>query len=224
MTAEDFAAYAESLGLSLSKAQLELFDRFEESLYHANEVTNLTRVERQDCKIRHFLDSLLFQDLIPVGATVLDIGTGPGFPAWPLACARPDLRLTALDSSGKMLGFLKSQPLPNLLVVSARAEEWRKREAFDFVTGRAVAPLSAQLEISAAFAKIGGQVIPMRSPADIEALDRVDLKPLGLNLVRVLERRLVGSDTTRVFPLFQKAKSTSANYPRRWAELKRNPL
>src|ERR1041384_3584956 len=129
-------------GLELTPEQVAQFEAFEAKLYEANAVMNLTRVPREECWLRHFVDSLLFQDLIPDRASVLDIGTGPGFPAWPLACARPDLQLTAMDSSGKMLGFLQRQGLPNLETIQIRAEEWGVRDRFDVVTGRAVAPLS----------------------------------------------------------------------------------
>ena len=96
MQVDSFVQATRTLGLTLSEAQLSKFENFEEALYRANEVMNLTRVAREECWLRHFVDSLLFQDLIPRGAAVLDIGTGPGFPAWPLACARPDLSITAM--------------------------------------------------------------------------------------------------------------------------------
>ena len=183
---------------------------------------NLTRVPREEAWSRHFVDSLLFHDLIPPGARVLDLGTGPGFPAWPLALARPDLRVTALDSSGKMLGFLRSQPLPNLEVVQARAEEWGVREAYDAVTGRALAPLPLQLELSAPPLRVGGVVVPMRTPADDlrEPLwEALGLRPAGRH-----ERTLPGTDAVRVFPTFVKERPTSDRYPRRWSEMRARPL
>ncbi len=183
---------------------------------------NLTRVPREEAWLRHFVDSLLFQDLIPQGASVLDVGTGPGFPAWPLACARPDLQVTALDSSGKMLGFLRSQSLPNLEIVQARAEEWGRREAYDVVTGRALAPLPLQLELSAPALKVGGLLIPMRTPAD--DLREPLWEALGLRPAGREERTLPETDVVRVFPLFTKETPTHARYPRRWAEMKVRPL
>ncbi|RYG69749.1 16S rRNA (guanine(527)-N(7))-methyltransferase RsmG, partial [bacterium] len=83
---------------------LDRFETFEADLYEANEVMNLTRVPREECWLRHFLDSLLIAPWLPGEGSLLDIGSGPGFPAWPLALARPELQVTALDSSGKMLG------------------------------------------------------------------------------------------------------------------------
>ena len=183
---------------------------------------NLTRIPREEAWLRHFVDSLLFHDLIPEGARLLDIGTGPGFPAWPIAAARPDLRVTALDSSGKMLGFLRSQPLPNLEVVQVRAEEWGVREAYDAVTGRAVAPLPLQLELSAPPLKVGGIFVPMRTPSDDfrePFWEAAGLRPAGLH-----RRTLPGTDVERVFPTFVKERPTPSRYPRRWAEMKAQPL
>jgi 16S rRNA (guanine527-N7)-methyltransferase len=219
---ERLRAEAEKLGLSLSGPQLEAFDEFHQALYAVNSMMNLTRVPEEEAWLRHYLDSIVFHDLIPGGAKVLDMGTGPGFPAWPLACARPDLKVTALDSSGKMLGFLRDQPLPNLEVVQIRAEEWDVRERYEFVTGRAIAPLPAQLEISAAPCAIGGWVVPLRTPS--ETFDGVKLKPLGLVLRDVVTRRLADSEIVRGFPRYEKVAKTDRKYPRRWAEIKSQPL
>lgn len=185
---------------------------------------NLTRVPREECWLRHFVDSLLFQDLFPHRATVLDIGAGPGFPAWPLACARGDLTVTALDSSGKMIGFLNANPLPNLTAVQARAEEWEVREEYDVVTGRALAPLPIQLELSAPAARIGGFVIPLRSIHDGPEIERMNSHKLGLGPPTLHERPLPGTDIIRVAPTYEKLGSTPPKYPRAWADMKRNPL
>ncbi len=206
----------------LTDEQTGAFARFEEALYRANEATNLTRVPREECGVRHFLDSLLVAPLLPPGAEVLDLGTGPGFPAWPLARARGDLAVTALDSAGKMVRFLRSQALPNLEVLQGRAEEWEEREAFDVVTGRAVAPLAVQLELSAGLARIGGAVIPMRTPGDDP--EGVELGPLGLELESVREATLPVIEAARVFPVYRKVRPTDGAYPRRWAEIRESPL
>ena len=153
---------------------------------------------------------------------MLDIGAGPGFPAYPLALARPDLRVTALDSSGKMLEFLRTQGLPNLEIVQARAEEWGVRETFDVVTGRALAPLPLQLELSAAPLRVGGLLVPMRTPAD--DLRAPFWEPLGLRPAGVHERVLPFTDVVRVFPTFEKERPTPATFPRRWADMKARPL
>lgn len=208
----------------MSDAQLAAFQTYEANLYETNEVTNLTRVAREECWTRHFIDSLLFQELIPEGASVLDIGTGPGLPAWPLAAARPDIQVTALDSNRKMLGFLRENPLPNLTVVEARAEEWGHREEFDVVTGRALAPLALQLELSAACCKIGGVILPLRTPNDFGAIELFRGQALGIRLEKKVERMLPEVGAERLCPVYRKLYSTAAKYPRPWPEMKRAPI
>ncbi|HEY0866102.1 MAG TPA: 16S rRNA (guanine(527)-N(7))-methyltransferase RsmG [Fimbriimonas sp.] len=215
-----FLSAASSLGLNLTEGQVAQFEAFEEDLYRVNQSMNLTRVPREDCWLRHFVDSLLIQDLVAYGSDALDIGTGPGFPAWPLACARPDLKVTAVESNGKMLGFLRSQMLPNLEIVQVRAEEWNRREAYDVVTGRAVAPLPIQLELSAAPCRVGGRVVPMRTSKE----DLIDASALGLELEESITKTLPATDAVRVFPIYRKVSKTPRPYPRRWPEMKSKPL
>lgn len=219
-----FAEQLARLELPHDESILARFAAFQAALYDANESRNLTRVPLEDCEVRHFLDSLIFHDLIPEAVDLLDIGTGPGFPAWPLATSRPDLRVTAIDSNGKMLGFLATQSLPNLNVKQIRAEEWPAREEFDFVTGRAVAPLSVQLEVSAPLVKVGGLLVPMRSSQEAEDFASEDFRTLGIKLVKVVERPLPGTDIVRLFPVYEKTKPTPTKYPRRWGDIKKKPL
>ena len=220
----DFIAWCASSGLDLSADQIERFSQFEEALYISNEVKNLTRVPKEIAWRRHFVDSLLFHDLIAVGSTVLDLGTGPGFPAWPLACARPDLMVTALDSNGKMLDFLRSQPLPNLEIVQTRIEDWKVREHFDVVTGRAFAPFAIQMEVSSAPCRGGGLVIPMRSAQDEDAIASLRTGKISLKLKEIVRRELEGEEVIRVFPIYEKTAKTMKKFPRRWDEIKRKPL
>lgn len=210
--------------LSSSPDVLDAFERFEEDLYAQNAVMNLTRVPREESWIRHILDSLLFVDLIPHEAELLDIGTGPGFPAWPIALVRPDVQVMAMDSSGKMLGFMNRHPLPNLSPVQMRAEECGFLEAFDVVTGRAVAPYGTQLELSAAATKVGGAVIPMRTVNELEAIKTFNAGRLGLSLASIETRPLPGTDIVRVFPVLRKVRPTPSEFPRRWADIKKRPL
>lgn len=213
-----------ALGLSLSNEQREALSFFLDDLYDRNKVMNLTRIPQEEAELRHVVDSLLISSLTPSGASVLDLGTGPGLPAFPLAVARPDLEVTAVDSSGKMLGFLRRHPLPNLEVIQARAEEFGRRERFDVVTGRAVAPLAVQLELSAAPAKVGGRVIPFRTPAERAAVEAFDGSVLGLELDSIVEKELPGTDIVRLFPVFVKLRPTRRDYPRPWALIKAHPL
>lgn len=221
---ESIREWAGGVGLSLTSQQEVLLHAFEADLYETNATRNLTRVAREEFWVRHVADSLLFHDLLPSGSSVLDIGSGPGFPAWPLAWARPDLSVTALDSSSKMTDFLRRHPLPNLEVVQMRAEDWNRRDAFDVVTGRAVAPLAIQLELSAAACRRGGAVLPMRTESDLDAIEALDPSALGLSLKQIVQRYLPVIGAVRVFPIYEKVRSTPARFPRPWAEIRRAPL
>lgn len=221
------------LGLKLTRAQLEAFGFFEAALYEANAAMNLTRVPREECWVRHFLDSLLLSPLIPQSASVLDIGSGAGFPGVCLAIARADLVVSCMDSNGKAAQFLRTNFAPGgrmpflMEVIEARAEEAahdpRFRERFDVVTGRAVAPLPIQLELSAAFARVGGLVIPMRTPADREAA-RGRFESLGLQLVELKTATLAPLRAARLFPVYRKKGKMPVEYPRSWAKIRRAPL
>lgn len=217
-------AEAERRGIFLDASQVQSFSEFGDALYERNEVTNLTRIPEAHCWVKHFLDSLLMCPYLPPGASVLDVGSGPGFPAWPVACARMDVSVTALDGSNKGLQFLRSHLLPNLRVKQARAEEFDEREAYDVVTGRALAPVAVQLETSAAFARIGGSVVPFRTPQDLDALKAFPAEKLGLELAECHQVALPDEFGERLFPVFVKRSRTPRTYPRRWAEIRARPL
>ena len=218
------AEYCSANGLVLSSGQAEAFERFGEALYEDNKVMNLTRVPYDQCGLRHFVDSILVQEFVAQGATVLDIGSGPGFPAWPLALLRPDVQVTALDGSAKALGFLRKHPLPNLHVVQGRAEEWRSRHGFDVVTGRALAPFPAQAEVSLPLVKIGGVFVPLRTSHDLSEIQSFPFDRLGAALESVATREWPGLDGQRCFPIVRKLSMTPKQYPRRWPEIKSKPI
>lgn len=218
------ADFARSQGWEVRPETLERMEAFADALYEANSRANLTRVSREQFELRHLIDSLLIAEFLPSGAAVLDIGSGAGFPAWPLACLRQDLAVTALDSSGKAVRFLSSQPLPNLRVVEGRAEERPFDGQFDVVTGRAVSPLGIQLELSARPCKLKGLVIPFRTGSELSAAEQVDAGRLGLQLESCEERAVPVSGEIRLFPIYRKLRATPREYPRTWAKIRSCPL
>lgn len=223
MNRDDLRTGAAALDVTLSDDQLDRFEEFEEAIYAANEVMNMTRVAREECVSRHFLDSLLMARFCPPGTTVLDIGTGPGLPAWPLACGLDDIEVDAIDSSSKFIGFLEKQVLPNLRAFQIRAEESDVREAYDIVTGRAVAPLLIHLELAAPACRIGGLVVPMRSAHDDVSQADSFARRLGLERTDTVTATIPGTDIPRQFPLYRKVRFTPARFPRLWADIRRAP-
>lgn len=222
MTWKDFASAAADLGVIVDGEAVRKLQVYEDRLYEANKTTNLTRVPRDDCRSRHFLDSLTLAPLIPEGAKAIDIGTGAGPPGVPLAIVRPDIRVTLLDGGSKEIAFLESlSDLAQLGFILERAEIAGKdanfREQYDFATGRALAPLAIQAEISAPFVKVGGLFVPMRTAQEETPM----FEEFGLELIerRIVELPSIGA--IRLLPIYRKTQPTPNRYPRGWAAMKR---
>lgn len=211
-------------GLSVDKRGFELLEQFSDDLYRTNQHTNLTRIPKDEFQVRHVIDSLLFVDQFPEGAKVLDLGCGAGFPSWPLAWARPDLQVIGLDSHGKSLEFLSRHPLPNLRLHLGRAEENHFKETADVVTGRAFAPLAIQLEMSAPAAVVGGALVLLRTPKDVELSAKWDVGKLGLASGDAVIRALPDGIADRAALIYRKSAKTHSRFPRTWAEAKKKPL
>jgi 16S rRNA (guanine527-N7)-methyltransferase len=197
---------------------------FVDDLYVVNAEVNLTRVPPELCESRHLIDSALLLPFLPPQALVLDIGCGPGFPAWLLAMLRPDISVVAMDSAHKMLRFMERHPLKNLSIRLQRAEEWVDREAIDVVTGRALAPFAVQAELSAPYVKIGGAFIPFRTPTEREEIAAFPAARVGLASPEWHEVAVPGEEAVRLFPVLRKEKATPQTYPRSWAMIKKTPL
>ncbi len=222
--------YLKNQNIKLTENQLEGIVQFCDNFYQVNSTKNLTTIPRNEFFVKHFIDSILIQKWIPEKSKVLDIGCGPGFPAWPLAYVRSDIHVTGLDSSQKMLGFLETQKLDNLTTYLGRAEEYGKgtrgkgRGAFDVVTGRAVAPFKIQAEISAPFLKKGGLWIPLRTIHEKEAIEQIDFGFLGLELRNVEQVKLPFDEIIRLFPVYEKVSKTPGIYPRSWSSIKKDSV
>ncbi|NOG92818.1 MAG: 16S rRNA (guanine(527)-N(7))-methyltransferase RsmG [Armatimonadetes bacterium] len=221
---------ARRLGVELTEEQLDRYQAQEGAIYSANEQMNLTRVPIEDCWSRHFLDSLTICSLIPEGSSLLDLGTGAGLPGVSVAIARPDLKVFALDAHKKTADFLSNEFGPSGAlavlreVICARAEvaahDPNLRAKFDVVTGRAFAPLEAQVELSVAFAVVGGLLLPMRTSNDEHDIERVNWKGLGCELERVHQVELPELNAVRLIPVVRKARATQASIPRPWAKIR----
>lgn len=226
---------AAEMQISLTDAQLAQFDRYAALLTAWNEKMNLTGItDPEGIVTRHFLDSLsvLTAAPLPVGASLIDVGTGAGFPGIPLKIARPDLRLTLLDSLNKRLTFLRA--VTDALGISAetvhmRAEDGGRNPAmrgrYDVVTARAVAALPVLAEYCLPFAKKGGLFIAMKGPdcdAECAAADR-GVRMLGGRIERQLARTL-DDGSGRTLIVIRKAAPTPPAYPRAGAKIAKAPL
>ncbi len=224
----------EQIGIKLNDNQLEQFEQYYELLTEWNEKINLTRItEPDEVALKHFADSLTLLEYveIPKNSTIIDVGTGAGFPGIPLKIARPDINLTLLDSLNKRLGFLGevcSELGIEAKLVHSRAEDGGKdklyREKYDFAVSRAVARLNILSEYCLPYVKVGGSFIAMKGPELTEELNEAKnaLMILGGKINKVNEFKL--EDSGRTIVVINKIKQTPKSYPRHSSKIKSKPL
>lgn len=217
--------------------QNEAFFAFTEYLLEVNSHTNLTAIrDVTDVIDKHYVDCLAVSEQIPKGATVLDIGCGPGFPSLPLAIARPDLSIVALDSTDKKIRFFKEATLllklSNIEGVCGRAEEFDVRKKIgqkEVVISRAVAKMSVLCELCLPYVAVGGKMIAMKGARAEEELDeaRGGIKLLGGGEpTTIVSNLLLNSNESekRAFIVVPKKKPTPQGYPRAYAAILKKPL
>lgn len=194
-----------------------------------NEKFNLTTIiSEEDVIIKHFLDSILPQSIIPNSSKVLDIGAGAGFPSLPLKIARDDLNITMLDSLNKRIGFLNHMinilNLNDARALHSRIEDFKERSQFDIVVARAVASLPTLIEYALPFLKVGGLLLAYKAnnaEAEIDASKNA-LFLLGGELKAIKQFNI--ENNNRCIIVVKKIKPTSNIYPRKKNLPKTNPL
>ena len=233
-----FASAAAKNGiLTPNEAQMQQFYRFTEHLLEVNAHTNLTAIREPIGIIeKHYVDSLLAMDRFPEGARVLDLGCGPGFPSIPLAIMRPDLKITALDSTSKKINFVQKSAeilqLSNLNAISGRAEDEKLRKTlgkFDIVTSRAVARLNILCELCLPYLKNSGSLIALKGAKFEEELTEATnaIKVLGGETTKTEQKELITVENqaeTRGIIEIQLKKEPPAQYPRAYAAILKKPL
>ena len=208
--------------------------RYGELLLEKNKVMNLTAItEPEDVAALHFLDSAALLTVTDFKEkSVVDVGTGAGFPGMPIKILEPSVRMTLLDSLGKRITFLQEVcedlNLTDIQCVHARAEEFAAahRQEFDFAVSRAVANLSVLCELCLPLVKVGGYFLSMKSVDSDEELEqaRKAIRTLGGTVERTVDYQIPGTDVKHRVILIKKAAKTPEKYPRPFAKIKKNPL
>lgn len=225
MTKEELYLELEKLGITLTDKQKEQLEIYKDFLIEYNKHTNLTRIiDENDIYLKHFYDSLTIVKYIDLSnkKTLLDIGTGAGFPGFVLKIVYPNLEVTLLDSNNKKITFLKqlSEKLNiNINAIQARSEEYikEKREYFDVVTSRAMANLRVLLELSIPYVKINGNFIAMKANASEELKEASNThENLGAKLSSIHEFELLKENSKRTIIVYDKINKTDTKYPRKY--------
>lgn len=223
-----FESKLKELGITLNNTQKQQFDKFYELLIEWNQVMNLTGItEYEEVNEKHFIDSLSIVKAVDMDsvATVIDIGTGAGFPGIPLKIAFPHLKMVLLDSLNKRVQFLNTVidtlELTDIETIHGRAEDFAKqtqyREQFDLCVSRAVANLATLSEYCIPYVKQEGMFIPYKSGEIEEELQnsKKAVHILGGEIEDVIKFQLPGTEIGRSFVKIRKVQNTSKKYPRK---------
>lgn len=228
----------EALGLAACTPPdaAEQLARYGQALIEKNQVMNLTAItDPRDVATLHMLDCAPLLDCARLeGKTLIDVGTGAGFPGMVLGILVPGLKVTLLDSLQKRLNWLEETAaelgLGNMTTVHGRAEEAGQdpafRERYDFATARAVADLSLLCELCLPFVKVGGRFLAMKGVDCGDEIQRAGdaIRALGGRLVGNYDYRIPHTEITHRVVVIEKQSHTPAKYPRRWAKIQKSPL
>ncbi len=234
MNQTEFIEELKKININLTKNQILQLQNYANFLLEYNKTTNLTAIKKiEEVYIKHFYDSLTLIKIANFNqGTLLDIGTGAGFPGLILAIAFPKLKVTLLDSNNKKIKFLeeclKILKINNVNLINQRAEDYAKinREKFDFVTSRAVAEIRILLELGIPCLKVQGSFLIMKANLTKEEQDNSfqTLKILQSKIDNIVELDLPHNEGHRTLIKIVKNQKTNILYPRTYDKIKKKPL
>lgn len=225
------------LNIPYSSDMEKKFIKYRDLLKEWNQKINITSIEDdEEIYVKHFLDSILLlsKDNINEKKSIMDVGTGGGFPGYPLKIVNDNYEVTLLDSLRKRIDFLeevaKDLELKNIELIHGRAEDFGQnkayREKFDICVSRAVAPLNVLSEYCLPFVKVGGYFAAYKSEnisPEIKDSENA-IKKLGGRIKEIREISLPGTDIIRKIIIIEKYETTNTKYPRKAGKPSKDPL
>ena len=232
MTKQEFIDKLASNGLMLSDRQIDQFDLYANFLKEYNEKINLTAITKyEEVLDRHFYDSLLLSFDIKLAGTLVDVGTGAGFPGVVLKIAYPDLRVILIEPIKKRCVFLneliEKLGLKGIEVINTRGEDYSlmHREEYDYLTARAVSNLNILIEVCGALVKKGGYFIALRGLSGESEIEEAKsaFDQMNFECEKVIKHTL-SDGSLRVIGLIKKVGATPKKLPRKYSIIKQRPL
>lgn len=227
----------EDFGLEANETVLNNFQKYRELLVQWNQKMNLTGIEdEKEVFIKHFLDSIstVTNGYVQNKMSLIDVGTGAGFPGLPLKICLPKLKVTLLDSLNKRINFLqevaKEIEIDDIEFIHGRAEDFGKkeeyREQFDIATARAVAGLPILMEFCVPFIKVGGYFVCLKGPnANLELEEsKAAMEILGVEYIEKIDIKLPEIDLHHNILVFKKIRNTPSKYPRKAGKVSKKPI
>ena len=238
MTNEDILRQGiKDLGIEVNDQMVSDLKTYREILVDWNQKMNLTGIEEEkEVFIKYFLDSIsaVSNGYIKDGISLIDVGTGAGFPGLPLKICLQNIKLTLLDSLNKRINFLQEVSntvnLKDVEFIHGRAEDFGKnsdyREQYDVATARAVAGLPILMEFCVPFVKVGGYFVCLKGPnANLELEEsKIAMDILGLEFVEKIDIELPNEELKHNILVFKKIKNTPEKYPRKAGKPAKSPI
>lgn len=225
------------LNISIDEDQKSKFSKYYSLLLEKNKVMNLTRItDEEEIITKHFVDSLMIAKVVDMEKveSLIDVGTGAGFPGIPIKIMWPEIKVTLLDSLDKRVGFLQEVieelDLEGAKAIHGRAEDFGQddnyREKFDLCVSRAVADLSVLSEYCIPFVKEQGEFISYKADGSEEEIHNAKnaIEVLGGCLERIATETIPGTNIKRQFAVIRKIEKTDSKYPRKAGKPSKKPL
>ena len=231
MNIEEFIKACNELNISLDDKTLSNLNIYKEYLQEYNAHTNLTTIkEDEDIYLKHFYDSLTIVKAIDLNkvSSLIDVGTGAGFPGMVLKIVFPHLNVTLIDSNNKKTTFLSNLKdklgLDNLNIINERSEEYAHKhiDEYDVVTSRAVANLRVLTELCLPMVKVGGKFIPLKATVEEEIKEANNIiNVLNGKLSNKITFNLPKEESLRNILVIDKLDKTPKGYPRNYGKIKK---